>query len=203
MCWSPRRPRLSTDCERFPLLSVGGSFTNASDRRSPSGDKPHNSFSFILSKSIVYNTQRRVVMTTQSKRKMISLAGAAAVLVASVAIADAQSEVDASATGDQDPLIGTWVVHVIPMGRPEFTAISSFNLGGLFAQMDTNSGTTSALGRWNRIGDLTYTNDFILFNETHSPVRRPPTSIYPFTTTCTPLRLPTSPHSSTPNHRTP
>jgi hypothetical protein len=112
-------------------------------------------------------------MTTQSKRKMLTLAGAAAVLVASVAITAAQSQEDASAAGDQDPLVGTWIVHVIPMGRPEFTAISSFNLGGLFAQMDTNSRTTSALGRWNRIDDLTYTNDFILFN------------VNPFTSTAT------------------
>jgi hypothetical protein len=104
-------------------------------------------------------------MTTQSKRKLNTLAGAAAVLVASLAIAAAQSQENASAGRHHDPLVGTWIVNVTPRGRPAFTAISSFNMGGTFAQIDTNSGNTSALGRWDRIDDLSYTNDFILFSD--------------------------------------
>ena len=104
-------------------------------------------------------------MRTQSKRKMNTLAGAAALLFASVVLAGAPSQENDSAGKDHDPLVGTWVVDVTPRGRPPFTAISSFNMGGTFAQIDTNSGVTSALGRWDRIDDLTYTNDFILFSD--------------------------------------
>jgi len=98
--------------------------------------------------------------------KIISpkFAVAAAVLVASVAMAAAQSgEQRGSDVIHRDPLMGTWIVTVTPDGGGSpFTTINNFNAGGDFVQLDSRA-NIPGLGQWVRESDLTYSFQIIAF----------------------------------------